>query len=151
MPELILSGNEQQTVPVVISIAQGLGYEATQPSQGSIKLERGNLSKTLLLGAMAGKNFHISFTFDIGVDHYGNTWLRFDQDPARSAPSRAARSDTRRARTPSASSSTRCAPRRCSAACCSASGSRGSAVARLGAAAAGCSALVHQGGVSSPV
>ena len=33
MPELILSGNDQQTVPVVISIAQGLGYEATQPSQ----------------------------------------------------------------------------------------------------------------------
>ena len=82
MPELILSGSEQQTVPVVISIAQGLGYEATQPSQTSIKLERGNLTKTLLLGAMAGKNFHISFTFDIGVDQHGNTWLRFDQDGA---------------------------------------------------------------------
>lgn len=31
---------------------------------------------------MAGKNFHISFTFDIGVDQHGNTWLRFDQDGA---------------------------------------------------------------------
>jgi hypothetical protein len=82
MPELILSGNDQQTVPVVIEIARGLGYEATQPSQGSIKLERGNLTKTLFLGAMAGKNFHISFTFDIGVDQFGNTWLRFDQDGA---------------------------------------------------------------------
>ncbi|MFB6612230.1 hypothetical protein ACFCVO_18040 [Agromyces sp. NPDC056379] len=82
MPELILAGTDQQTVPVVISIAQGLGYEATQPSQSSIKLERGNLTKTLLLGAMAGKNFHISFTFDIGVDQHGNTWLRFDQDGA---------------------------------------------------------------------
>lgn len=82
MPELILSGNDQQTVPVVVAIAQGLGYEATQPSQGNIKLERGNLTKTLLLGAMAGKNFHISFSFDIGVDAHGNTWLRFDQDGA---------------------------------------------------------------------
>ncbi|ANJ28085.1 hypothetical protein [Agromyces aureus] len=82
MPELILSGAEQQTVPVVISIAQGLGYEATQPTAHSIKLERGNLSKTMLLGAMAGKNFHISFTFDIAVDEQGNTWLRFDQDGA---------------------------------------------------------------------
>ncbi|MGI9822153.1 hypothetical protein [Agromyces sp. Marseille-Q5079] len=82
MPELILSGNDLQTVPVVVSIAKELGYEATQPSERSIKLERGNLTKTLLLGAMAGKNFHISFTFDIGVDQHGNTWLRFDQDGA---------------------------------------------------------------------
>ncbi|MGH3706352.1 MAG: hypothetical protein ACRDT9_17075 [Agromyces sp.] len=82
MPELILAGTDQQTVPVVISIAEGLGYEATQPSRSIIKLERGNLTTTLLLGAMAGKKFHISFTFDIGVDQYGNTWLRFDQDGA---------------------------------------------------------------------
>jgi hypothetical protein len=82
VPELILSGNDQQTVPVVVAIAQGLGYAATQPTQSSIKLERGDLTKTLLLGAMAGKKFHISFTFDIGVDQYGNTWLRFDQDGA---------------------------------------------------------------------
>ena len=82
MTQLILSGNDQQTVPVVIEISRGLGYEATQPNPGSIKLERGDFSKTMLLGAMAGKNFHISFTFDIGVDHYGNTWLRFDQDGA---------------------------------------------------------------------
>jgi hypothetical protein len=82
VPELILSGNDLRTVPVVVEIAKGLGYDATQPSQQSIKLERGNLTKTLLLGAMAGKNFHISFTFDIGVDDLGNTWLRFDQDGA---------------------------------------------------------------------
>jgi hypothetical protein len=85
MPELILSGNDQQTVPVVIEIAQGLGYEATHPSQGSIKLERGSLAKTVLFGGLAGKNFHITFTFAIGVDQYGNTWLRFEQDGALSA------------------------------------------------------------------
>lgn len=79
MTQLILSGSDQQTVPVVIEISRGLGYEATQPTPGSIKLERGDFSKTMLLGAMAGKNFHISFTFDIGVDQYGNTWLRFDE------------------------------------------------------------------------
>ena len=79
MTQLILSGNDQQTVPVVIEISRSLGYEATQPTAGSIKLERGDFSKTMLLGAMAGKNFHISFTFDIGVDQYGNTWLRFEE------------------------------------------------------------------------
>lgn len=79
MTQLILSGDDQLTVPVVISIAEGLGYTATTPSPGSVKVERGSLQKTLWLGAMAGKGFHVSFTFAIGVDQYGNTWLRFDE------------------------------------------------------------------------
>lgn len=82
MTELILAGPDSQTVPTVIAIAEGLGYTATTPNPGRIKLERGSLNKTVVLGALAGKSFHISFTFDIGVDGYGNTWLRFDQDRA---------------------------------------------------------------------
>ncbi|QAY72996.1 hypothetical protein ET445_06200 [Agromyces protaetiae] len=82
MPELILAGPDPVTVPVVIAIAKGLGYEATTPGPGQIKLERGSLNKTVWLGAMAGKGFHISFTFSYAVDGYGNTWLRFDQDGA---------------------------------------------------------------------
>lgn len=82
MTELILAGSDTQTVPTVIAIAEELGYTATTPEPGRIKLERGSLNKTVVLGALAGKNFHISFTFDVGVDQLGNTWLRFDQDGA---------------------------------------------------------------------
>ncbi|WP_350348925.1 hypothetical protein ABIQ69_03010 [Agromyces sp. G08B096] len=82
MTELILAGPDTQTVPAVIEIAKRHGYEATTPAPGRIKLERGSMTKTVWLGAMAGKGFHISFTFDIGVDQHGNTWLRFDQDGA---------------------------------------------------------------------
>ncbi len=82
MPELVLAGNDQQTVPVVISVAEGLGYTASLLEGGQIKLERGSLTKTLLLGGLAGKGFHISFTFAIGADGAGNTLVRFDQDSA---------------------------------------------------------------------
>jgi len=82
MPELILAGGDQQNVPAVLDLARSLGYTATTPTTGRIKLERGSMGMTLALGALAGKKFHISFTFDIGVDELGNTWLRFDQDGA---------------------------------------------------------------------
>ncbi|MFT4284115.1 MAG: hypothetical protein QM598_04710 [Protaetiibacter sp.] len=85
MPELILAGTDQQSVPFVIGVAESLGYTATQPTQGRIKLERGSLPLTLFAGALAGKRFHISFTFDVGVDEHGNSWLRFDQDGAMGA------------------------------------------------------------------
>ncbi len=80
--ELIHAGGDQQNVPVVIEIAQSLGYTATTPTPGRIALERGSLGMTVALGALAGKKFHIAFGFDIGVDANGNTWLRFDQDGA---------------------------------------------------------------------
>jgi len=85
MTELILAGSDQQTVPVVLEIAQGLGYSASTPTPGRIKLERGSMGLTIAFGGLAGKRFHISFTFDIGVDELGNTWLRFDQDGAMGA------------------------------------------------------------------
>jgi hypothetical protein len=85
MTELILAGDEQQNVPAVLEIAHGLGYTATTPTPGRIKLERGSVGMTIAFGGLAGKKFHISFTFDIGVDEHRNTWLRFDQDGAMGA------------------------------------------------------------------
>lgn len=85
MTELVLAGNDQQNVPAVLQVAEGLGYSATTPQPGRIQLERGSLQRTMLLGALAGKKFHLSFLFDIGVDEHGNTMLRFDQDAAISA------------------------------------------------------------------
>lgn len=85
MPELILAGTDEQSVPFVIGIAESLGYTATRPTPGRIKLERGSLPLTLFVGALAGSRFHISFTFDIGVDEHGNSWFRFDQDGAMGA------------------------------------------------------------------
>ena len=82
MTELILAGGDAQNVPLVLEIAHGLGYTSTMPSQGRIKLERGSMGMTIAFGGLAGSKFHISFTFDIGVDALGNTWLRFDQDGA---------------------------------------------------------------------
>ena len=88
MTELILAGDEQQNVPAVLEIAHGLGYTATTPTPGRIKLERGSVGMTIAFGGLAGKKFHISFTFDIGVDEHRNTWLRFDQDGAKAEETR---------------------------------------------------------------
>lgn len=85
MSELFLAGNDKQNVPAVMGIAQSLGYTTSTPAPGRIALERGSMGMTIALGALAGKKFHIAFSFDIGSDGQGNTMLRFDQDGALSA------------------------------------------------------------------
>lgn len=57
-----------------------LGYEVATDEQGRYVASRGSLQKTVWLGAMAGKNFHVSFTVEFMVDQQGQLVARLNRN-----------------------------------------------------------------------
>jgi len=56
------------------------GFTITVNPNGTYQATRGSLSKTLLLGAMAGKKFHVTFTVEFFSDPEGNLIARLNRN-----------------------------------------------------------------------
>jgi len=56
------------------------GFAITVNPNGSFQATRGSLSRTLLLGAMAGKKFHVTFTVEFFSDPEGNLIARLNRN-----------------------------------------------------------------------
>jgi len=56
------------------------GFTVERNPNGSLQATRGSLGKTLLLGAMAGKNFHVTFTVEFYSDEQGNLIARLNRN-----------------------------------------------------------------------
>lgn len=59
---------------------QGFTVEATET--GNLVIKRGSMGATVWLGAMAGKNFHVSFTVEFFVDAEGRLVARLNRNMA---------------------------------------------------------------------
>lgn len=56
------------------------GFTVTLNPNGTFQATRGSLSRTLLLGAMAGKKFHVTFTVEFFSDPNGNLIARLNRN-----------------------------------------------------------------------
>jgi predicted dithiol-disulfide oxidoreductase (DUF899 family) len=56
------------------------GFTVARNPNGSLQATRGSMGKTLLLGAMAGKNFHVTFTVEFYGDEQGNLIARLNRN-----------------------------------------------------------------------
>jgi hypothetical protein len=59
---------------------EAAGFEVTINPNGTFLATRGSLSRTLLLGAMAGKKFHVTFNVDFFSDPQGNLIARLNRN-----------------------------------------------------------------------
>ena len=59
---------------------EGAGFSVTTNPNGTFQATRGSLSRTLLLGAMAGKKFHVTFTVEFFSDPNGNLVARLNRN-----------------------------------------------------------------------
>lgn len=69
----VLSGDPAAARGIVDGVVAERGYAGESMPSGTIRVSRGSLTKTLLLGAIAGKNFHLTYLLDYGTDAAGNT------------------------------------------------------------------------------
>ena len=56
------------------------GFEVTKSADGNLVAKRGSMAKTLLLGAMAGKNFQVTFPVAFYSDPQGNLVARISRE-----------------------------------------------------------------------
>ena len=59
---------------------EAAGFTVTLNPNGSFLATRGSLSRTLLLGAMAGKKFHVTFNVEFFSDPQGNLIARLNRN-----------------------------------------------------------------------
>ncbi|WBU37742.1 hypothetical protein [Homoserinibacter sp. YIM 151385] len=70
---------------VVIGALEAEGYTLSPSTPGWSKATRGSMPLTLLLGGLAGKNFHVGFLVGERVDEQGRASFRIDRDLATGA------------------------------------------------------------------
>lgn len=83
--EFVLSGDPTAAQNVVAGVLAQRGFTGAAMPNGSVKFSRGNLTKTALLGGLAGKDFHMSFLVFWGVDAAGQFATRIDRELGGSA------------------------------------------------------------------
>ena len=64
---------------------ESIGYAITVNPNGTFQATRGSLAKTLLLGAMAGKGFHVTFLVEFYSDPAGNLIARLNRNATEGA------------------------------------------------------------------
>ncbi|HEY4225153.1 MAG TPA: hypothetical protein VGM70_05020 [Pseudolysinimonas sp.] len=82
--EFTLNGDQAAARDTVMSATASQGFAAQSTNEWSYLLTRGNNTKTLLLGAMAGKDFYLKFGVDFSVAGDGFI-ARLSRDVAGSA------------------------------------------------------------------
>jgi hypothetical protein len=82
--EFDLSGDHSAAKAVVQAAAVSQGFAAEPTGDWSFFLTRGSSKKTMLLGAMAGKDFFLKFGLDFSVTD-GHLVARLSRDVASSA------------------------------------------------------------------
>jgi hypothetical protein len=82
--EFTLSGDQTAARDVVLAATAAQGFAGQANSEWSYLLTRGNSTKSMLLGAMAGKDFYLKFGVDFSVA--GDAFVaRLSRDVAASA------------------------------------------------------------------
>ena len=82
--EFTLSGDQTAARDIVLAATAAQGFAAQATNEWSYLLTRGSNGKTLLLGAMAGKDFYLKFGVDFSVAVDGFV-ARLSRDVAGSA------------------------------------------------------------------
>lgn len=82
--EFDVSGDQSAAKSVVQTAAVAQGFAIEPTSDWSFFLARGSSTKSLLLGAMAGKDFYVKFGLDFSVAD-GHVVVRLSRDAVSSA------------------------------------------------------------------
>lgn len=80
--DFFLLGDHEAAKHTVASALQREGFAVTTTPAGGLLAKRGSTAATVWLGAMAGKNFHVSFTVDFMVDQQGRLVARLNRNMA---------------------------------------------------------------------
>ena len=80
--DFFLIGDHESAKQLVVSALQGDGFTVTATPAGGLLAKRGSAAATVWLGAMAGKNFHVSFLVDFMVDQQGRLVARLNRNMA---------------------------------------------------------------------
>lgn len=80
--DFFLSGDHEQSKQKVAEALTSLGFTLTSTPTGGFTAKRGSLGVTLLIGAWAGKNFHVTFIIEFFVDDKGQLVARLNRDVA---------------------------------------------------------------------
>jgi hypothetical protein len=80
--QFTFSGDQAAARALVERVAGDLGYRLSTEPSGLVKLERGSLGLTLVIGYWAGKNFHLTYTVGFGTDAEGRLTARIDRNVA---------------------------------------------------------------------
>jgi hypothetical protein len=80
--QFTFSGDQAAARALVERVATDLGYRLSTEPSGLLKLERGSLGLTLVIGYWAGKNFHLTYTIGFGSDAEGRLTARVDRNVA---------------------------------------------------------------------
>jgi hypothetical protein len=80
--DFFVSGKQDAAVGIVAQALEGEGFSLTTTANGGLLAQRGSVARTVLLGAMAGKNFHLSFTVDFMTDSQGRLVARLNRELA---------------------------------------------------------------------
>lgn len=81
--EFDLSGDQAAAKAIVQTAVTGQGFALEPTGDWSAMLNRGNSTKSLLLGGMAGKDFYLKFGLDFSAA--GHLVARLSRDAASSA------------------------------------------------------------------
>lgn len=68
----VISGDHETGKGLVASSLEQQGFRISSTPNGGFNAERGNMTKTLLLGALSGKDFHVSFIVGFAADERGS-------------------------------------------------------------------------------
>lgn len=78
--DYFISGDHAAARAIVANTLTAQGF-ALEPSEtGDLAAKRGSLGATVWLGALAGKNFHVSFTVEFFVDQQGQLIARLNRN-----------------------------------------------------------------------
>jgi hypothetical protein len=83
--DLFLSGDPAAGKQLIATILGENGFAVTVTPEGNYIAKRGSLALTLLIGAMAGKRFQITFTVDFFADAEGKLVARLNRNLTGSA------------------------------------------------------------------
>ena len=70
---------------IVASTLEGLGFAISATPTDGLLAKRGSAASTFWLGALAGKNFQVTFVIDFMVDPHGRLVARLNRDIAAGA------------------------------------------------------------------
>lgn len=69
--DYFLAGDHESGKALVADALTQLGFEVATTPNGGFTAKRGSFAKTMWLGAMAGKNFHVTFIVEFFTDAQG--------------------------------------------------------------------------------
>ncbi|WP_025155608.1 hypothetical protein [Leifsonia aquatica] len=78
--DFFLLGDHEAAKQLVISALASEGFTVTTTPNGGLLAKRGSTAATIWLGAMAGKNFQMTFMVDFMVDPQGRLVARLNRN-----------------------------------------------------------------------